>query len=291
MKNILKWSGVLLGSLLGLFIVATAVVYLMSNQAVGARYDIQPVALSIPEPDSAMLARGEHVSRIRACSGCHGKDLGGKVMVDDPAFGTISSANITRGEGSAIAAYSDEDWVRTIRHGVRPDGQPVLIMPSQEFIQLGREDLVSLIAYVKQVPPVDRVHTAPSLGPMARMLMLVDKNFPLLHVEKVDHATPLSDAPTPAVNVEFGRYIATSCTGCHGPDLATPQGGPPDAPPPADLTSLSGWSEGDFMRAVREGIRPNGDTLHTFMPRWTSPTDVELRAVWAYVHSIQTGAE
>ena len=51
------------------------------------------------------------------------------------------------------------------------------------------------------------------------------------------------------------------------------------------------WSKDDFMAAVREGILPTGDTLHSFMPRWNSPTDEELFAVWSYIQTLEPTGE
>ena len=287
MKKLLKWTGIVIASLIGILVIALGIVYFVSNQDLNARYEIEPVALSIPEPDSAMLARGKHVSDIRACSGCHGENLAGEVMVDGAAFGRISSTNITSGEGSAVSDYTDRDWVRAIRHGVARDGRPLMLMPTSEFIHLGREDLVALITYLKQLPPVDHSPAEQNVGPLARILHLVNEDFPLLHIEKVDHAMPLPEAPEAGINPEFGRYMAVSCQGCHGPDLASPVPGPPNTPPPSNLTVLGDWTEDDFMLAIRQGIRPTGDTLDSFMPRCETPTDVELKAIWAYINTLE----
>lgn len=291
MGNILKWTGIVVGGLLGLVLIAVGIVYHLSNQHLNARYDITPVALTIPQPDSAMLARGEHLAHVRSCTGCHGANLAGEVMVDNAAFGRISSANITRGKGSVVLHFTDADWVRAIRHGVAPDGRPLLLMPAKEFIQLGREDLVAIIAYVKQVPPVDHLPLPQKIGPIARMLELTNDDFPLINAEKIDHSTPLSDAPEAGITPEYGKYMSGACQGCHGADLATPSPGPPDTPLPANLTLLQDWTQDDFMRAVRTGVKPTGDTLDTFMPRWTSPTDEELLSIWAYIKTLKPKGE
>ena len=239
MKKVLKWASILIGSLFGILLVALGIVYFLSNQDLDSRYEIEPVAVSIPEPDSTMIERGRHVSEIRGCTGCHGENLAGEVMIDDGGFGRISAANITSGTGSAITNYTDRDWVRTLRHGVAPDGRPLLVMPANEFVHLGREDLIAVIAYVKQVPPIDNELPEQKIGPIARVLHLMNEDFPLLNVDKVDHSMPLPETPASGVYPEFGRYIAIACQGCHGSDLASPVPGPPDAPPPVSYTPLT----------------------------------------------------
>ncbi|UUZ50087.1 hypothetical protein LP420_08770 [Massilia sp. B-10] len=64
----------------------------------------------------------------------------------------VTSPNITAGANSATAGYRDIDWVRTLRHGVKPDGRPVMIMPSEDYNRLTDNDLASIIGYVRQMP-------------------------------------------------------------------------------------------------------------------------------------------
>ena len=48
------------------------------------------------------------------------------------------------------------------------------------------------------------------------------------------------------------------------------------------------WTEADFVRALRTGVRPNGEQLHPFMP-WHELrrlTDDDLHAMWVYLRSV-----
>lgn len=65
----------------------------------------------------------------------------GRVFLDEPAIGRFVASNLTRGKGGVGASYTDDDWVRAIRHGVGPDGKALLIMPSQEFFNLSDADV------------------------------------------------------------------------------------------------------------------------------------------------------
>jgi mono/diheme cytochrome c family protein len=285
MKKVLKWTGLVLGSLLVLVLVALAVIYVITNGRMNATYEVEPVALTIPPPDSALIARGAHIADIRACTECHGDNLAGVVMADDPALGRITSANLTSGKGGIASRYSDKDWVRSIRHGVGTDGKALLIMPSEEFIHIGREDLAALLAYIKQLPPVDNEIPEQKLGPIGRVILL---SGGLLQAEEIDHTMPLRETPMAGVTVEYGHYLATTCLGCHGEDYTGgPVAGPPGTPPARNLTTLKDWSEADFFRAVQEGVRPTGDTLHVFMPRWTAMNDDEVKAIWTFLQSLE----
>ncbi|MBT8399632.1 MAG: cytochrome c, partial [Rhodothermia bacterium] len=284
--KILKWFGILVVTILILVVIMGVVIYVSSTADINERYNIDPVSLELPLADSSIVDLGHHVARTR-CIGCHGENLGGRVMVDDKAFGLISASNLTKGEGGIGGTYSIEDWVRAIRHAVGPDGKPLLVMPAVEFIHLGREDLEAVIAYVSQVPPVDWTPPKQKIGPMARALHFFVDDFPMINAAKVDHSLPLSEVPDRAPTAEFGEYLSRGCTGCHGPQLTGAASGPPDTPPSANLTLLQNWTEDDFVRAVREGVRSSGDTLHTFMPRLTSFTDVEVAALWAYLSQLE----
>src|SRR5690606_30225998 len=106
---------------------------------------------------SATIARGAHLaSALGKCADCHGDGLGGNVMVDDPALGRLSAPNLTRGRGGVTADFAMADWDRAIRHGVRPDGTGLVVMPSEDYAALTDADLAALVGYLRQLPPVDR---------------------------------------------------------------------------------------------------------------------------------------
>ena len=65
----------------------------------------------------------------------------------------VKAPNISPGAGNVVSGYRGEDWVRTIRHGVKPNGQPAFIMPSEDYNRLTDTDFGALIAYMRQLPP------------------------------------------------------------------------------------------------------------------------------------------
>jgi cytochrome c553 len=167
-------------------------------------------------------------------------------------------------------------------------------MPSQEFNGLSDADLGRLIAYIKSLPPVDHELPLDKLGPLGRVL-LVANAIPVLPAELIDHMATRPAVVEPGVSVEYGSYLAQTCAGCHG---ATLSGGPTpgvseEAPYPANLTpdeatGLGSWTEADFIRALREGKRPDGSSLSPKMP-WMvfgQMTDTELKALWLYLQSV-----
>jgi mono/diheme cytochrome c family protein len=295
MRRILTWIGYGLGGVVALLVVAAIAIYALSERRGHKQYAIAPKALAIPT-DSVSIARGGHIVRaIGKCIECHGERLEGTVMINDPALGRVSARNLTRGVGGVGTMLTDADLVRAIRHAVGPDGRPLLIMPSQDFIELSDNDLAAVIAYVKSVPAVDNVLPASRLGPVGRALLLAGK-LPVYPAEIIDHARPSPAPIAEGGTAEYGGYLVrVGCAGCHGPTLA---GGPvaagdPSWPPAANLTPggpTKDWTEDNFRTLVRTGKRPDGTPVNPAMPWKTARlmTDDEIHAVWLYLRSIPT---
>ncbi len=290
MRKLLKWIGIVLGGLVGLFILAFVIVLIASNSRMNKTYDIQVETVAVPA-DAEAIALGEHLAVIRGCTDCHYKNLGGGIFIDDPALGTLYAANLTPGEGG-IGNYSDEDWVRAIRHGVGPDGKPLLWMPAQEFYYLNDTDLGALIAYLRTITAVDNQNPDNTLRPLGRVLFLAGQ-LDLLPVELIDHEGSRPPAVAVGVTAEYGEYLAVGCTGCHGPGFSGGPipGAPPDWPPAANLTPsghLADWSEDEFLAAFRTGVKPTGEQFTENMPYKAvgQMTDDELKAVWLFLQSL-----
>src|SRR5262245_15791270 len=96
---------------------------------------------------AAALERGAYLYASRGCTDCHGADGAGRVFVDDGNGLKIKGAAIHSGAGSVTAGYSPQDWDRAVRHGVKRDGRPALIMPSEDYNRLTDADLAALVSY------------------------------------------------------------------------------------------------------------------------------------------------
>ncbi len=292
MKTVLKWIGIIVGVVLLLVIGVVAAIYISSSLRMNKTYTVQVEPLEIPTGEEA-IAWGEHVAIIRGCTDCHRPNLGGGTLIDVPIIGKISPSNLTSGQGSTTASFSDEDWVRAIRHGVAPDGKPLIFMPSHEFFLLSDTDLGSLIAYVKQVPPVDNTLPEHSAGPLGRVLFLSGQ-FDLVPAEKIDHSAARPTAPQPGVTAEYGEYMAMGCVGCHGPGYSGGPipGVPPEWPPAKNITpggNSANWSEEEFMHVMRTGYTPEEVQLapeYMPWPSYAAMTDEELQALWLYLQSL-----
>ncbi len=295
MRKALRFAGFGLGGVVVLLVLAVAGIYAFSQPQLRHHYDVSVKPLPVPaQPDSALLARGAHVASIRGCTDCHGADLAGGPMVENAAMGRLYAANLTSGAGGIGGTFSIEDWDRAIRHGVGPDGRPLMFMPAQEYWALGDADMTALIAYLRSLPPVDRERPATRIGPMARMLLLAGK-LPLVPAKLIDQTATRPAAPTESPTAAYGAYLASGCRGCHGADYSGGPiaGGDPSWLPAANLTpdstaGIGAWSEADFVRALREGRKPDGSEVRPPMPvaATRSMTDTELRALWAYLRTL-----
>jgi mono/diheme cytochrome c family protein len=104
-----------------------------------------------------------------------------------------------------------------------------------------------------------------------------------------------------------GEYLskAGGCLGCHtaekegatpyagGRGLETPFGtfyGPNITPHPS--AGIGRWSEADFIRAMRQGVRPDGAHYYPAFPyaSFTKIRDGDLRDLWAYLRSLSPSA-
>jgi cytochrome c553 len=280
-------------------LVAASAVYGLTEMRLRKHYDIV-LATAVVTPEAQLVERGRHIAVTRGCTDCHAADAGGQVFIDDPGVALISASNLTGGNGGIAARYTESDWERAIRHGVGPGGRALAVMPSMEYFGFSDDDVAALIAYFRSVPPVDRELPARSVGPIGRVLLTAGM-LPPLAAEIIDHDAPRPESPPEGPTLEYGRYLAAICTGCHGESFTGGNMGPPGAPPGPNLTpdpasGIGTWVEADFFRALREGRRPDGSEIRIEYMPWSATaqmTDAELRALWLYFNSlapVSTGA-
>jgi mono/diheme cytochrome c family protein len=288
MYSIVKWSFLIIGGLVLLVSIAVAGVHFISNIRIDTEHTVAAIPIAIPS-DAQTIARGEHLALTRGCLDCHGEKLDGKAVIDAQPMGRIYAPNIT--PGGLAASYNDQDWIRAIRHGVKPDGRSVLLMPSYEYYFLDDRDLGALIAYLKQIPTLDTPSISIDLGPIGRLLILSDQLR--LAAEYIDHTQQPPTAPPAAPTATYGAYLAVTCIGCHGENFVGGPipGGDPSWPPATNLrpdeAGIGSWNETDFVHAMRQGLRPDGTSISPVMPRKLGHfTDEELRAIWLYLRAL-----
>ncbi len=293
MRRILKGIGILVGILLVVIVVLVGVLFIRSNQILNATYETPEVSMTLPS-DPAALERGRYlVEYVSVCVDCHGENLAGGVVVDDPTLGRVVAPNLTTGQNGLGGELTDVDFARVVRYGVLPDGTSVRVMPSDDYSHLSDTDLAAIVAYVRSLPPVDNNLPPAELKPFGRILLGAGQ-LDIMIAKRIDFA---AERPTPSagVTVAYGHYLANiaGCTSCHHADLAGGQipGAPPDWPLSANITPagvVAGWSEADFIQTIRTGVDPAGHTLIDEMPwqRYAGMTDGDLMAIWMFMQSV-----
>lgn len=292
MRKFFKWLGIILGSLVGLILLALFGLYDSANVRLNRIYTVQAEPITLPT-DAASIERGKHWVTSGDCIYCHGSDLAGTAFFDDPMLGKIPARNLTPGKGGAGSEFTDADWVRAMRHGVNPEGHSLIIMPASDFYYFSDRDLGDIIAYLKSLLPVDKEWPDPEFTPFGKILVGAGALGKIIEAEKIDHSVGHPPAPEEGVTAAYGDYLTrvSGCRMCHGEDLTGVQNPPnPAAPPIPGLVAgseVAFWSEEDFIQTIRTGATPSGHPLSEFMPwkEFRHMTDEQLRAIWLYLDS------
>jgi mono/diheme cytochrome c family protein len=254
-----------------------------------------------------LTERGEYIVRsVAVCGSCHTPDhradgpLIGGAEFRDWRLGRIRSSNLTGDSATGLGSWSEAEIVRAIRNGERRDGRLLApVMPYEWFRAMSDRDAFAVARYLKTLTPVSNpVRQRPNLlFKIARNVFLGPKRG------------ASASAPPRAASAAYGEYLSQRvalCADCHTPTsglqskpdrrrLFAGQSHPPKGFPakPANLTpdsttGIGTWSEEDFLRTLRTGVNPQGDSLHTFMP-WRQVrrmSDDDLRAIYRYLRTL-----
>lgn len=290
----IKWIGISLGTVIGMLLLGALLLYNAGRVRLNKHYEAPRMLIPIPD-DPASLAEGKRIFQYRGCEACHGEELQGLVYLDNPALGKVITPNLTKGPGGIGNERTDEDLIRSIRHGIKPDGTPLLFMPSTEFYFLSDADLGKVLAYIRSRPPVDNQPQASALSFTGFIAMNVVKTITFIPAELIPHAIMPPPAPKPGITPQYGAYLGLSCKVCHGLTLSGGEipGFPPEWPSTPNLTPGSGsrlpdWKAEGFIEIIRNGTKHGRRINPLYMP-WRSycyMTDDELRAVYAYLMSL-----
>jgi mono/diheme cytochrome c family protein len=199
-------------------LVILAVAYVVLNRSDGSD-GRAPVIAGAPAT-ATLLARGEYLTRAADCVACHtmaGSDqhFAGGVAFKLP-FGTIYSSNITADPANGIGAWSDDEFVRAVREGVRKDGQHLYpAFPYTSYTALSRADVLAIKSYLMSLPPMARPNQANDLSfPFNQRWAMGFWNAAFFKSQRF--AADTSKPP----QWNSGEYLATAlghCAECHTP--------------------------------------------------------------------------
>ena len=249
--------------------------------------------------------RGEYLARAGGCLGCHTetKDkavpyAGGREL--KTPFGTFYGPNITPEPKAGIGKWSEEDFIRAMRHGRRPDGANYFpAFPYPSFTKIRETDLRDLWAYLQSLPPSSQPSRPHDLGFFYRWRFLVT-------IWKWLYFTPgaFTSIPGGSDVVNRGAYLVQAlghCGECHTPRnfLGGPKsgrylaGGKVEGKDVPNLTptGLKKWSDRDLQQFLVAGMTPDGDfpseAMAEVITNTTSKlTPDDLAATVAYLRSL-----
>lgn len=289
--KVLKWIGITLGSLIIILAAIFAFQIRKANKLLDRRLSIEPVSMLIPNDSASFVIGKKWVTTL--CADCHSADLGGRMFLDDPVIGKLYAPNITSGEGG-ISYYSDNHWLKALRHGISSTGKPLLIMPSHEFTEMREEDISGVIAYMKTAAAIDRQNKESGFKPFAKFLLSVGAFGDIFSADIIDHEAPVPKNVVDTSPVARGEYLSviTGCQGCHGENLSGKDTGDPNSPLSSNLTpagNLKNWDYADFKNFLETGKTKEGKELvNTYMPwkAYNRLPEGELAAIFSYLKSL-----
>jgi mono/diheme cytochrome c family protein len=246
------------------------------------------------------------------CVACHldpttGK-LTGKRIADVPtAFGEAYSKNITQDPEFGIDKWTDGELAYLLRTGIDRTGRYTPPwMP--KLPHMSDDDLESVIAFLRSSDPM--MAPAAVRPPGVSKPTFFTKLLTHLVFKPLPYPKNRIVAPAESDKVAYGRYLTSSvgCYGCHSADFRTmnelePEktvgyfgGGNPmrdlsghvvrSANLTTDESGIGKWSEADFTRAVRTGIRPDQTVFGYPMVPMPELSESDTAAIYAYLQTV-----
>jgi mono/diheme cytochrome c family protein len=235
--------------------------------------------------------RGEYLARAGGCVGCHTEDkkdaprfAGGRAL--KTPFGTFHGPNITPHPQAGIGRWSEQDFFRAMRFGVRPDGAHYYpAFPYTSFTKITDADLRDLWAYLRSVPPNPRPSAPHELRFFYRWRFA-------LAAWKWLFFSPGAFVPDPSrdARVNRGAYLVQAlghCGECHTPRnfLGGPKKGRFLAGAKLDEkakasnltpTRLKKMDDAELKEVLQTGLTADGDVLAEAMAEVVRNTTSQL---------------
>ncbi len=311
MKKLLKIVGILL--LVLILAVAAAATYVKTALPnVG-----EPPVISV-ERTPERVERGKYLANhVTVCMDCHSsRDWslfsaplasgnfagGGEIFSRDLGFpGVFYARNITP---YGIGEWTDGEVFRAITTGQSRDGHALFpIMPYLNYGQLDREDIYSLIAYIR------------TLAPVKHDVQPAEADFPVnFIINTMPTQANLTKRPSETDVVDYGRYVATAagCVECHskrekgtkvpgteyggGMEFIMPNGITTSANISPDKTNgIGSWTADAFVKRFKayadSTYKPHKvgpKDMNTAMPwmMYAGMKETDLRAIFAYLQTV-----
>jgi len=280
-----RFFDVLLGLLVAVFaatLVGYGLIWWSSTENLSRTYEAPLLDIELSDAP-AVLAEGERLAFTRGCFWCHGGELQGAVYYVAGFKGVkLITPNLTL----KARDYSTAEFVRALRHGIRPDGtslQPA--MPSFAYFHLSDQDLTALVSYIKSVPVVDGMEGQWTYYPYGHIRYALGE-FPPNSAELIDHSAPRVSADFVPGSAEHGEYLVKStCEACHSDN------GRYRVPVAPNLQIGKAYSAENLDRLLRSGValgerEIDYQMVEVAQHRYIYFTADEIKAIHNYFQSL-----
>lgn len=183
---------------------------------------LTPLAAQAEDISPQLIDQGHRLAVAADCQACHtdvlhgGKPFAGGYSIHSP-LGVIYATNITPSRSAGIGDYSEAEFARALRQGVRRDGAHLYpAMPYTSYTQLTDTDIHALYAYFMHgVQPVDvQAHQTHLPFPFSIRASMAVWNALYLRDRRFRPDTSRT------AEVNRGAYLAGAlehCDACHTP--------------------------------------------------------------------------
>jgi len=264
------------------------------------------------------LDRGKYLATVvMSCGDCHSqRDMtkyaapitgipfsggGPEFTVETGSPGNFYAPNLTPYH---LGDWTDGEIYRAITTGVSKDGRALFpAMPYHLFGQASKEDLYSVIAYIRSLPSTENSVPAP------------EPNFPFsLIMNFIPQKSENREIPDKNNKIAYGEYMTTiaACYDCHTPqekgqfienlafagnfEFIIPNGVVRSANiTPDKETGIGNWTEETFVNRFKvysdsSYVIPDvGDGFNTVMPwnQYAKMDNYDLEAIFAYLQTLE----
>ena len=270
------------------------------------------------DTDTATLEKGRYLAAASDCAACHsvhGKpEYSGGVSFSLP-MGKIYSTNITPDPEHGIGRYTEAQFSRAVREGIRRDGSTLYpAMPFPSYARMTDSDIHALFVYFRKGVPAASVAT-----PDNEIKWPLSMRWPLTFWRWIFAPTPHKAITRTAreftdPQLARGAYLVEGpahCGACHSPRAITMQeksltadggrlylsgGAVVDGWTPPSLrqenrTGLGRWREEDIVAFLKTGRAETGSVFGSMtsavLHGTQKLTDEDLRAIAHYLKSLQ----
>jgi len=256
-------------------------------------------------PDGLQMSRGAYLATAADCAACHtaegGRPFAGGYAINSP-MGAIYSSNITPSKAYGIGGYSERDFARALRDGIRKDGARLYpAMPYPSYSKMSDADIRALYDYfMTEVMPVETPAPKTALPfPFSLRVSMIGWDW------LYGGGSPLQAEAGQSDAWNRGRYLVEGpahCGTCHTPrnlvmgpvDSRGLGGAMVGAWYAPNLTPGSGgigdWSDRDLEAYLATGIsdraRASGPMAEAVEHSFQHMAPADIAAMVAYLRSV-----